>query len=135
MAKIYRCSDKCRFYNHTSDDSNGICTAGDYFVPTKIGNECPLVSEKEYKCGDCQHLVSGDSACMTAREEDSIMHEFGACGGFDNKYMCTIIDNLYELYLHGEDLELLLFDIKKNLEDYASLVKGIRNDHGEAEEK
>lgn len=114
MKKI-KCSECIYFKDieNTSETKQGICTYTFSYEPTGLNDDCHYIPD-EYKCGDCMHYLTNDTACMIARYDDPVIREDGKlCCGFEDKYEDMVKQALFNWELRGLDTQKKLENVFK----------------------
>ena len=89
---------ECKKYMSTATEGHGVCSTNTGFFPVKASDTCHFVPPESLCCRDCSRFGE-DFACMTAAPDDSIYEDDERCGGFIDKSMDTIQQELFHLYL------------------------------------
>ena len=91
------CKDCEKFakFGNSDECGLGICMRTLNWQTVQMNSVCAY-EPKPHKCKDCQHMVEGDTACLTANPEDDI------CAGFEDYRYYVMMDILFDWISRGK---------------------------------
>lgn len=117
------CKD-CEKYMTTQDKEMGICSLPSSWEPVKAESVCHYLFSKKYYCKDCCRF-GYDIACSWALEYDDVCRK-----GFVSKSSYEIENILWDMYLHGENIDEVIKNLGENFQqsDFRMFIDKHRED-------
>lgn len=113
--KCCECPHFAKFAN-TDECGLGLCMIR--YTEVAVDGEC-IYKPEPYTCGDCQHFVENDTACMTVEANEST----AGCGGFIDAKYPQLVGILTDWLIRGKDCVEEFNNALKEAQAFISEIK------------